>query len=340
MYTPSGSGAKAPAQKNPYRNPLVWLFLVLTMVACNMPDMPLPGITGKAGELVVVMAEQQWKGAAGDTAFAVLNQHVYGLPQPEPMFNVVHVKTDAFTKIFQTHRNIVVANIDKKLKARIELKNDVWAAPQVVIEISAPDAASFISIFEANASKIVGHVLKAEDARILKSYKAQLNTEVANALATKTGLKLSIPKGYDLVRDEEDFSWIRYETKDVTQSILVYSEPYTEVNTFTAEGMIAVMDRYAQRYIPGPEEGSFMTTYMEYPPLMTETAINGRYATQLKGLWRVEGALMGGPFICYAFLDAAEKKVYYVHGFVFAPGKNKRNYLRQVDAILNSAKEG
>ena len=310
--------------------------LLLIFTACEAPKMPLPGITGKAGELVVVMGDANWKSTAGDTVFNVLSQHVYGLPQPEPMFNVVHIKSSAFTKIFQTHRNIVHVNIGEGHTKSIQLKTDVWATPQVVVEISAPTQAAFIEIFAANASKIIGHVLNKEENRILESYNAQLNSEVVKAVEVKFGLKLSVPKGYNLVREEENFAWIRYETKDVTQSILIYTEPYTRENTFTKNGMIEVIDTFSEKYILGPDEKTFMSTYMEYPPRMKETSISGKYSSKLSGLWHIERALMGGPFVSYAFLDPTEKTVFYIHGFVFAPGKKKRNYLRQVDAILNS----
>lgn len=311
-------------------------FLLLIVSACDAPKMPLPGITGKAGELVVVMEDNTWKGAAGDTVFNLLSQHVYGLPQPEPMFNVVHVKSSAFTKIFQTHRNIVHVTIGEGQKKSIQLKTDVWATPQVVVEISASTEQELIEMFSANASKVIDHVLNNEQQRILTSYNAQLNTEVANAVEAKFGLKMTIPKGYNLAREEDDFLWIRYQTKDITQSILVYAEPYTKPNTFTTEGMVDVMNSFAKKYVLGPDQGTYMSTFMEYPPRLKETALSGKYATKLIGLWHIERALMGGPFVSYAFLDPSEKTVYYVHGFVFAPGKNKRNYLRQVDAILNS----
>jgi hypothetical protein len=319
----------------------IWLTLSLLALAfssCDVPDMPLPGITGKAGELVVVMPEKNWKATAGDTVFNSLSAHVYGLPQAEPTFNVVHVKSAAFTSIFQTHRNILVANIGAEHKEKIELKTDVWATPQVVVEIWAPDDNSFIEIFGANREKIIGHVLKKEEDRILKSYNAQLNENAVTPIKEKWGLTLSIPKGYNIVRDDEKATWVRYETKDVTQSILIYSEPYTKDNTFSTEGMVEVMDSYSKDFVPGPDPGTYLTTFMEYPPRFTETSINSKYASKLTGLWNIEGALMGGPFVTYAFLNSEGNSVYYLHGFVFAPGKNKRNYLRQVEAIIRSAK--
>ena len=42
---------------------------------------------------------------------------------------------------------------------------------------------------------------------------------------------------------------------------------------------------------------------MEYPPRLNETSIDSKYASKLTGLWNIEGALMGGPFVTYAFLN-------------------------------------
>ncbi|MCF8463687.1 MAG: DUF4837 family protein [Flavobacteriales bacterium] len=313
------------------------LLAVLFLSACDAPEMPLPGITGKAGELVLVMDDAFWNGPAGDTTFNVLSQHIYGLPQAEPMFNVVHVKSSAFTKIFQSHRNIVTVNIAPEATTTIQLKTDKWATPQVVVEITAPTVDAYLEIFASNAARIIGHVLKKEEERILKSYRAQEDAEVIKPVEVGFGVRLSVPKGYHLVRQEENFCWIRYETKDVTQSILIYKEPYTKTNTFSVEGMIEGMDTFSKEFVPGPDAGTYMSTVTEYPPRISETSINGKYASKLVGLWHIEHALMGGPFVSYSMLDASEKNVLHLHGFVFAPGKTKRNYLRQVDAIINSA---
>lgn len=316
----------------------IWTIIIAIVCAsCNAPEMPLPGITGKAGELVVVMPDKNWKTAAGDTVFNSLSAHIYGLPQAEPLFNVVHIKSDAFTKIFQTHRNLIIANIGTEHKKKIELKNDVWAKPQVVIELWAPDDSTFIELFETNREQIIGHVLKKERERIQRSYEAQLNPDVVTPIKEKWGLELSIPKGYNMAREEDDFVWVRYETKDVTQSILIYSEPYTSDSTFTVSGIVETMDNYAKKYIPGPDAGTYMTTFVEYPPRISNSSIDNQYASNLVGLWNVEGALMGGPFNTYAFLNPEGNRVFYLHGFVFAPGKDKRNYLRQIDAIIRSA---
>ncbi len=43
---------------------------------------------------------------------------------------------------------------------------------------------------------------------------------------------------------------------------------------------------------------------------------------------------MGGPFISLSTFDKERNRIVTVEGFVYAPKFDKRNYLRQVEAIL------
>ena len=178
--------------------------------------------------------------------------------------------------------------------------------------------------------------IEAENARTLRSYIAQKNDEAIIGLKTDLSLKLAIPKGYSVVRNEADFKWIRHQNEDITQSILVYTEPYHRDSTFTPLVMAEVMDEFSKKYIPGPIDGSYMKIFREYPVQFSETELAGAYASELRGLWNLEGAIMGGPFVCKAMLDQPRNRVIYLHGFLFAPGKDKRNYLRQIESIIGS----
>ena len=57
---------------------------------------------------------------------------------------------------------------------------------------------------------------------------------------------------------------------------------------------------------------------------------------ELRGLWRTENAFMGGPFLSYTVLDEKRNRVVTAEGFVFAPSLDKRNYVRELEAIIQS----
>jgi hypothetical protein len=58
----------------------------------------------------------------------------------------------------------------------------------------------------------------------------------------------------------------------------------------------------------------------------------------MRGLWRLENDFMGGPYVLLAELDASNQRVVIVFGYVFAPSKDKRNLLQQVEAMAYSLK--
>jgi len=65
---------------------------------------------------------------------------------------------------------------------------------------------------------------------------------------------------------------------------------------------------------------------------------NKNYASEMRGLWRLEKDFMGGPYISLAELDASNQRVVVAFGYVYAPSKDKRNLLQQVEAMVYTLK--
>ncbi|MCB0408861.1 MAG: DUF4837 family protein [Flavobacteriales bacterium] len=55
-------------------------------------------------------------------------------------------------------------------------------------------------------------------------------------------------------------------------------------------------------------------------------------------MWYVKGDFMGGPFINYTFVDEKRNKVISIDGYVYAPRFDKREYLRELEALIRSIK--
>lgn len=54
----------------------------------------------------------------------------------------------------------------------------------------------------------------------------------------------------------------------------------------------------------------------------------------MRGLWKMVGDMMGGPFVSHVRLDEKNNRVVVVEGFVFAPETDKRNFIRRIEAAL------
>lgn len=311
--------------------------LSLFLSACKDDTNLRKKITGKAGELVVVIPKETWEGEAGLAIKKVLAQPQLSLPQDEPLFDLIDVPPVAFKEIFKTSRNIINVRISPTVdSAKVEFKKDIWAWPQAVVNVQAKSAEEMASVFNSQSDRIVAYFLKAERDRLIMNYKKYSEKAVKNTLKKNLNITLSVPPGFVVAGEGENFTWVRYDSPDIMQGIAVYSFPYTSDRTFTADYLLQKRDSVLKAYIDGPTQGSYMTTEHQLPPLFNVFDFKKNYAAEMRGLWKVQNDFMGGPYVNLTVLDAANNRVLVLDGFVYAPRFNKRNYLRQVEAMIYS----
>jgi hypothetical protein len=121
------------------------------------------------------------------------------------------------------------------------------------------------------------------------------------------------------------------------RDIVIYSYPYTNPKTFTAEFLNEKRDAVMSRLVTGSVEGSYMgTEYKFMPPQMRTILVQDSIlAYEIRGLWRIQnGEAMGGPYVSHTRLDHINGRVVTAETFIFAAGQKKRNALRQAEAIL------
>ena len=108
--------------------PLAAVLLTLGATGCKGTKALLPNVSGKAGEVMVVIDKDFWEGALGDEVRAVLTDEVPYLPQREPLFNLSNVPLTGFSDLFKVHRNILLTQVDPQLDSTgIFFHKDVWA---------------------------------------------------------------------------------------------------------------------------------------------------------------------------------------------------------------------
>ncbi|WP_163716173.1 DUF4837 family protein [Mangrovibacterium lignilyticum] len=318
---------------------IFFAFLSFSMIlsSCGDNTKLRKKVTGKAGEVVVVIPKETWNGNVGESIRKTLAQPQISLPQEEPIFDLISVPPSAFKEIFKTSRNIVNVRISPTIDtAKVEFKKDIWAWPQAVINISAKSGEDFEQVFKSNGDRIVAYLLKAERERTMGNYAKYNEKTVIAPLKKDVNVAMTIPVGFKVANEGPDFIWMRYDTPEIMQGIAVYAFPYTSDSTFTEAYLLAKRDSVLKKYIEGPTNGSYMTTEHRVPATVNVFHFKKNYAAELRGLWRVENDFMGGPFVSLAVLDASNNRVVVADGFVYAPRYDKRNYLRQVEAMIYS----
>lgn len=320
---------------------LVLLLVVSSIYSCGDSVTGYkPNITGKPGVLVAIAPASFWDDEAGDTLKSILTQPVLSLPNAaEPIFDLVDIEPNAFGSIFQTARNLLFIKIKPEVtETKIQYREDVWARPQSVAVITGKDKSSIERAILESEGQIPSYFLKAERERLKTMYRtARFNQKDVDVFVqNKFDISLKAPKGYIVAVDTTDFSWIRFETPETSRGIFVWSVPYTDERQFTEEYVVATRDSILKLYVPGPSEGSYMTTETRAGVVSRITKHEGSYAINTRGLWRTENNFMGGPWVGLSVLDEKNSRIVTVEGFVYAPKKDKRNYVREMEAIIES----
>ena len=321
-----------------FSSPFLIIISFAFILGCSDSE-TLPSSTGKSGEIVVVVEKNLWKDAVGNSLRNALSHQQIGLPQPEPLFDLINVPQNDFSRIFQTHRNILLVEISDTSKTAIRIKKNSWSNPQLIIKVTASSDTAMATLINQSATTLAEYFINEERERLVTGYKKLQAKGIIEKLEKNHQITMVIPQeGFAIAKDEKDFVWIRRETGEMSQGILIYTQPYANQNVFEKEQIIALRDSLTEKYIPGPTDSSYMTTDHNFSLTTQQVTVNGNYAVELRGLWKVQNDFMGGPFVSYTIYDKKNNRIITAEGYVFAPKFNKREYLRQLEAILNSVK--
>jgi len=326
---------------NKFKTILVSIFLLIALFCfngCSTEISSLPASSGKTGELLFIIDKNQWDGLAGDSIRQTFGSEYLGLGQPEPMFNLAHIEERAFTKMFQSHRNIFIVEIKPEQQTPLyEVRKNVWAQPQIVVKIAAATSNEFLEELSARHAQIIRLFFENERERMLRAFKREEDINITNTLKKDYGLSLTIPKGYFIAKQTKDFCWIRRETDETSIGLIIHLKDYSDAGSFNFEQIIDNRNSITKAHIPGPREGSYMQVSQKVvQPFSKEINFKGMYAVETRGLWDLHGDFMGGPFINYTFVDENTNKLITLDAFVYAPRFNKRDYVIQAEALIYS----
>ena len=297
----------------------------------------LPSISGKPGEVAVVCSKVEWESEPGGTLRTLLSSEVEYLPQVEPMYDLFNVPQQAFNKIFQVHRNIIIINTEKKYtEPRYTTWTDVWSAPQVVIQIDAEDGAKAAEVIARNGDKILSLLERTERGRVISNIKSFEDASLRREVNGLVGGSPYFPKGFTLKKKTDNFIWISCEPAYTIQGVLIWKYPYTSEADLTAEALAAKRNEVTKEQIPCTTEGSYMILNPDIFPGYRTLDHKERGIAELRGLWEAYNDFMGGPFVSHSFLTPDGSEIVTLDAFVYAPKYDKRTYLRQVEAILYS----
>ena len=310
--------------------------MALVLAGCKNSAPLLPTISGKAGEVLVVIEKNDWDGQLGEDVRGVLADEYPFLPVQEARYSVANVTHGGFIEMFQVHRNIVFFDINPQaVNTGVKLMKDKWATPQCLILVSAHTAEMADSLFLDKKDLIIETIEQAERERVITTCRKYENRSVFQQVSKVFGGSVHVPSGYKLRKISEDFAWISDDKQYTTQGIFVYRYP-VGADDFKMETLVARRNEMLKANVPGMFEGTYMVTGTYWIPQTRFLKYKGREFAETHGMWEVEGDFMGGPFVSHAFYSPDGKYIVVADAWVYAPKYDKRQYLRQTESLLYS----
>ena len=316
------------------------LFLLLTMVSCRQksgtPSIKVDNFsTGKAGEMILALDTNYWSTSAKKAIFAVLQQPQPAINQIEPMFDVIQCSNSDYKASFMRHRNVVQFDYNPAYVGNtFEILRNPIASSQVLVKIRGSHQDSCLALFLAHQDEIIKTMYDNDIARLQNAHRKLNNAVIEKKIKEKFGIRMTVPDGYFVGREEEDFLWLCFRTPKNDRFVMIYKSPRYEL---TKENVVAERDRITKAYIQGAVAGAYpVVADLEGYPLARMMQLRYHNGLELRGLWSSVRDKMGGPFYSFTQVSSDSTFCVTVDGFVYAPQETKRDYLREVEAIVKS----
>lgn len=296
----------------------------------------LPSSGGKTLEMLVVaedkVYDQKLKDIIGNN-FLLAQK---GLPQDEPLFDVVHLRPENFihSDMLQKHRNIIIIDYKAGNPNKIYQEISKRVYPQAVYKIMVDNKDSLYSLVLRSAPNMRQRFYDNEHIRLFNVFKRAENINLDSKIEKTFDFKLTISEDFYLAKEQKDFFWLRKETENESYNIMIHKCKYSSGNMFSGQNIVALRDMLAQKYIPGPTRGSYMGTEKRADIYTDTIKINNIVMIENRGLWRLFGDFMGGPFINYVFVNPKTQDFVMIDCFLYSPKKPKRDLLIQLESVV------
>lgn len=342
------------------------IFLLGGCAADQSSERPIrkPNAYSKINEITVVADEELWKGMVGDTFRHYFSAPYLILPSPEANFDLRYFSPRKIQeeRIFRSLRNyVILADLSdtsslatKMVKADIgrekyhlaledskvnsSIGKDKWAKGQRLFYLYSNSEEGLVKTVKKGYPAVRNKLFEIENPRIRATAYQGGNMEgLESKIFEKFGAKIEIPKGYTVASEEDNFLWLRRETKGVSSSLMMTKVPYKNESQLSDKGIRSMRDSLGYKYISTEKPDTYMRTNdVDLPMFSEKEDMNERYAIKTHGIWEMENDFLGGPFVNLAALNKEKGELFMVDGFIFAPGEKKRNHMQYLDVILKT----
>ena len=310
---------------------LLLTFLSIISVLTSCVEEPIsakdlrPGRVGPVGEVVAVLTDQQWESSAGEAMLKLFDEPYKRLPQFEPVMDVIAQNPEGFTKFYREFRTVIVGDIedhiDYKDRGKVTVLYDKHANGQLYIKVGAKNEGDFIKTLEERGEQIRDLIHEEEIKRSQIDLRKHRSAKLSASVKKNMEVDMDMINGYYLAETGKDWLWMKkgesQSNPSLAQYMYVYKVPYVDTAAFSMESLIAVRDSILKKHIVDPD-GAFMATETRMATYVDTISHKGKFATIMRGLWKIDKHFEGGPYVSLSFLDSTQTHIITVEGNVYA----------------------
>lgn len=332
----------------------------------NHPLANKPVAFGRINDVVIITDRSIAESEMSDTISSYFEASYPVLTADEPIFDIRYMTPEdliakPLRKELRTY--VLVADVsDTTLSTTKLLRSDLgeekfsravkdptfntsigkekWAKDQIIIYVFGNGRDQLANAIRTNFPTIAKRINQ-HDSKNLSATVYGLqedNFKLSKLVVDSFGMNIKIPGLYQLAMSKPNFLWLRMDNKEVNQSIVIRKFPYKNKNQFAMDSIIRMRNEYGKEFIRTGFDDAYMSTNVIDLPTYEYTYYqNGVYTKEVRGIWETVNDFMGGPFVSYLMHNESKGEVVFIDVFVFAPGKEKRDFVQQLDCIVKTA---
>lgn len=322
----------------------------------------LPKANGTTGKILVSIDNSLWNGEI-ETIF---NEKFSDTAQGpyihyEPVFEYQQEDPSTINRIRKKNRNflrIILETGKAYEETEVIVKKDYKAQGQLYIIFRDSDQQRLTDFLSKELPTYIALFNIEEDERLVAKYNLNRNISFDNTAKEKFGVSISIPQAAKFIANKDSIIYaldkrVDEKTKNNPKTgakggtywsqkgIMIWESPNENESSFSPITVLSLRDSVLKANVKGTVVDSYMATEFaaSHKPKIQFTDLNGNKTMIIEGLWKHDGnvaASGGGPFIQYSIVHPTRKTIVHISTHVFAPRFNKREYIRQIRAMLNT----
>jgi len=317
---------------------------------------------GTFGELIVVMDSSNIDTPLGKAIQNSFGGSFPGVPGFQPKYDIRFVDFNTESKLEQIKRmkNVLIAapideesNVGDLVRAMLpdEVESrvrqgenfafplgDRWYKDQWVMVVTSSSNEMLAQKIKDSGGSLVDNLDESEVQRWkYEVYEKGEQIALADSLWDEKGFKFRIQHDYKWHIDTTDFvSFRRFLPSNDRWIWVWWKNGVKSIDHIDKDWINNKRDSLMKIYIRGTRDSSYVTTEYRRDITLNNTTINGNFAFETRGTWRMTGDAMGGPFLNYTIYGEDVNRLFMIEFGQFAPKYKKRRFVRQFEAMART----